>query len=132
MGCLDYLALTYRVISLPAPLNPRFLDLAPSHDYFLGENQQNVGLLSASQHHYQNYRPRHPIALNALTLLMSDALKDDNVLVNAMCPGLVATDMGGPKGRPVGEGADTAIWLALLSDDGPTGGFFRNRESIPW
>ena len=71
-------------------------------------------------------------SLNALTRLTSDALKDANVLVNAMCPGLVATDMGGPKGRPVEEGADTAIWLALLPDDGPTGGFFRNREPIPW
>lgn len=71
-------------------------------------------------------------SLNALTRLTSDAFKDDKVLVNAMCPGLVATDMGGPKGRPVEDGADTAVWLASLSDDGPTGGFFRDREAIPW
>ena len=71
-------------------------------------------------------------SLNALTRLSADALKNDGVLVNAMCPGLVATDMGGPKGRPVEEGADTATWLALLPDDGPTGGCFRDRESIPW
>ena len=71
-------------------------------------------------------------ALNALTRLSADALSKDGVLVNAMCPGLVATDMGGPKGRPVEEGADTAVWLALLSDDGPSGGYFRNREPIPW
>ena len=71
-------------------------------------------------------------SLNALTRLIADALKDDRVLVNAMSPGLVATDMGGPKGRPIPDGADTAVWLALQPDDGPSGGFFRDRESIPW
>ena len=71
-------------------------------------------------------------SLNALTRLSADALGKDGVLVNALCPGLVATDMGGPKGRPVEDGADTAVWLAMLPDDGPTGGFFRNREAIPW
>ena len=71
-------------------------------------------------------------SLNALTRLTADALSKDGVLVNAMCPGLVATDMGGAKGRPVEEGADTASWLALLPDDGPTGGFFRDRKVIPW
>jgi hypothetical protein len=41
--------------------------------------------------------------------------------------------MGGPGARlSVEEGADTAVWLATLPDDGPTGGFFRNREPIPW
>ena len=71
-------------------------------------------------------------ALNALTRLVAGALADSGVLVNAVSPGLVATDMGGPQGRPVEEGADTATWLALMDDDGPTGGFFRDRESIPW
>ena len=52
--------------------------------------------------------------------------------MNSVCPGWVATDMGGPGGRPVEEGADTAVWLATLPDDGPAGGFFRNREPIPW
>ena len=50
-----------------------------------------------------------------------------------MCPGWVRTDMGGSAApRSVEEGADTAVWLATLPDDGPTGGFFRNREPIPW
>ena len=68
MECLNYSALTYRVISLPAPLNPRFPDLAPSLDYFLGENQQNVELPSVSRHHYQKCRRRLPNVLNALPL----------------------------------------------------------------
>jgi len=71
-------------------------------------------------------------ALNALTRLTADGLKNDKVLVNAVSPGLVATDMGGPKGRPVEQGADTAVWLSLLPGDGPTGGFFKDRQPIPW
>ncbi len=50
-----------------------------------------------------------------------------------MCPGWVRTDMGGPDApRPVEQGADTALWLATLLDDGPTGGFFRDRQPMPW
>jgi len=72
-------------------------------------------------------------ALNALTRLFADELKDTNVLINSMCPGWVRTDMGGPNAtRNVEEGADTIIWLATLPDGGPSGGFFRERQPIPW
>jgi NAD(P)-dependent dehydrogenase (short-subunit alcohol dehydrogenase family) len=72
-------------------------------------------------------------ALNALTRMVSSAAADDGVLVNSVCPGWVRTDMGGPSAsRGVGKGAETAVWLATLPDDGPTGGFFRDREAIPW
>jgi hypothetical protein len=55
------------------------------------------------------------------------------MLVNAMCPGWVRTDMGTSAAtRSVEEGADTAVWLATLPDDGPSGGFFRDRQAIPW
>ena len=70
-------------------------------------------------------------ALNALTRTL--AYDEDDVKVNVMCPGWVRTDMGGSGAtRSVEEGADTAVWLATLPGDGPTGGFFRDRESIPW
>jgi NAD(P)-dependent dehydrogenase (short-subunit alcohol dehydrogenase family) len=71
-------------------------------------------------------------ALNALTLMLADALRRDRVLVNAVCPGWVATDMGGPGGRPVHDGAAGIVWAATLPDDGPTGGFFRDGRPIPW
>jgi NAD(P)-dependent dehydrogenase (short-subunit alcohol dehydrogenase family) len=72
-------------------------------------------------------------ALNALTRMFADELKDTNVLINSMCPGWVRTDMGGPNAtRNVEEGADTLIWLATLPDGGPSGGFFRDRQPIPW
>ena len=72
-------------------------------------------------------------ALNALTRMVATATADDNVLVNSMCPGWVRTDMGGPAAsRSVEKGAETAVWLAMLPDSGPTGGFFRDKKSIPW
>jgi NAD(P)-dependent dehydrogenase (short-subunit alcohol dehydrogenase family) len=70
-------------------------------------------------------------ALNALTRTL--ASDERWVKVNTMCPGWVRTDMGGSGApRSVEEGADTAVWLATLPDDGPSGGFFRNRKPIPW
>lgn len=72
-------------------------------------------------------------ALNALTRMVATATADDNILVNSMCPGWVRTDMGGPgASRSVEKGAETAVWLAMLPDGGPTGGFFRDKKPIPW
>jgi NAD(P)-dependent dehydrogenase (short-subunit alcohol dehydrogenase family) len=73
-------------------------------------------------------------ALNALTMTLDAALPDgSDVKANAMCPGWVHTRMGGEAApRTPEEGADTALWLATLPSDGPSGGFFRDRERIPW
>jgi NAD(P)-dependent dehydrogenase (short-subunit alcohol dehydrogenase family) len=70
-------------------------------------------------------------ALNALTRTL--ASEERGIKVNTMCPGWVRTDMGGSAAsKSVEEGADTAVWLATLPDDGRTGGFFRDRKPIPW
>lgn len=70
--------------------------------------------------------------LNAVTLSSAQAL-GRTVKVNALCPGWVRTRMGGEAAsRSPEEGADTALWLATLPDDGPTGGFFRDRRLIEW
>lgn len=71
-------------------------------------------------------------ALNALTRLLAGELRGRRVLVNAVCPGWVATDMGGAGGRPVSEGAASVVWAVTLPDDGPTGGFFRDGKPVPW
>lgn len=71
-------------------------------------------------------------ALNAATALAASRTRGD-VKVNAMCPGWVRTRMGGSAAtRSPAEGADTALWLATLPGDGPSGGFFRDRRPIPW
>ena len=71
--------------------------------------------------------------LNAVTVLLAKAVGNSNILVNAVCPGWTRTDLGGPK-APLSpqEAAETPVWLAMLPDGGPTGGFFRNRQPIPW
>ena len=72
-------------------------------------------------------------ALNALTRIVADAARGSNVLVNAVDPGWVRTRMGGPAAsRSVELGAETIVWLATLPDGGPTGGFFHDRQPIPW
>jgi NAD(P)-dependent dehydrogenase (short-subunit alcohol dehydrogenase family) len=71
-------------------------------------------------------------ALNALTRILAAELRADRVLVNAVCPGWVATDMGGPGGRPAADGAASVVWAVLLDDDGPTGGFFRDGRPVAW
>ncbi len=69
------------------------------------------------------------LALNGLTRMLAAEL--NGVLVNAVCPGWTATDMGG-GGRPVAEGARSVVWACLLDDDGPTGGFFRDGRPLDW
>lgn len=70
------------------------------------------------------------IALNSLTLMFANQLKSRGILVNSVCPGWVATDMGGNGGRPIAIGAEGIVWAANLPVNGPTGGFFRDRERI--
>jgi NAD(P)-dependent dehydrogenase (short-subunit alcohol dehydrogenase family) len=72
------------------------------------------------------------VALNGLTKMLSTELRRDRILVNSVCPGWVATDMGGPGGRPVEEGAASVLWAVDLPDDGPTGGFFRDGHPVPF
>lgn len=72
-------------------------------------------------------------ALNALTRILANELRGSNILVNAMDPGWVRSDMGGSQApRTLQQGANTAIWLATLPDNGPTGGFFRDQRPAAW
>jgi NAD(P)-dependent dehydrogenase (short-subunit alcohol dehydrogenase family) len=82
-----------------------------------------------------SYSPAYSVskaALNALTRQFALGARGD-VKVNAMSPGWVRTDMGGPAApRSPEEAADTIVWLATLPADGPDNGFFRDRRPIPW
>ncbi|MDX8351304.1 SDR family NAD(P)-dependent oxidoreductase [Cognatiyoonia sp. IB215182] len=71
-------------------------------------------------------------AMNALTVI-ANRDTPDFIKINAMCPGWVRTRMGGAGAtRSPEEAADTAIWLATLPADGPSGGFFRDRKPLAW
>jgi NAD(P)-dependent dehydrogenase (short-subunit alcohol dehydrogenase family) len=72
-------------------------------------------------------------ALNAFTRVLAGELKGSGILVNSVCPGWVRTDMGGSNApRSVEQGAASVLWAALLPDNGPTGGFFRDGKPRPW
>ena len=67
-----------------------------------------------------------------LTVKLAADLAPRGILVNAACPGWVATDMGGAGGRPVAAAAASVLFTVDLPPDGPTGGFFRDGRRIPW
>jgi NAD(P)-dependent dehydrogenase (short-subunit alcohol dehydrogenase family) len=71
--------------------------------------------------------------LNGITVMLARELRGTNILVNSACPGCVRTDLVGDQ-APLSpeQGADTPVWLATLPDGGPTGGFYRERQPIPW
>jgi NAD(P)-dependent dehydrogenase (short-subunit alcohol dehydrogenase family) len=72
-------------------------------------------------------------ALNMLTAYWAQQTKGTNLKVNSVHPGLVKTRMGGDKAElSVEDGAKTAVRLATLPADGPTGGFFYMDDQLPW
>ena len=72
-------------------------------------------------------------ALNAFTIHLAYELRDTRIKVNSAHPGWVKTDMGGEHApMEISEGGKTSAALALLADDGPTGGYFHQGKPIPW
>lgn len=72
-------------------------------------------------------------ALNAVTRIFADELKDTDIKINSVCPGWVRTEMGGEEAPlSIKDGARGIVWAATLPEDGPSGGFFRHGEPIAW
>lgn len=91
-----------------------------------------MGQLTEMNGGYPAYRISKA-SLNAITRMLADELESTNILVNSVCPGWVKTRMGGENATLTPkEGVDTMVWLATLPDSGPSGGFFRERQPIPW
>ncbi|MET7393094.1 SDR family oxidoreductase [Dactylosporangium sp. NPDC005572] len=90
------------------------------------DGSQDTGPISAA------YAPSKTF-LNAVTVQYAKELRGTNILINAGCPGYTATDLNGFRGfRTPEQGAQIAIRLATLPDDGPTGGFFDDNGEIAW
>jgi NAD(P)-dependent dehydrogenase (short-subunit alcohol dehydrogenase family) len=91
-----------------------------------------MGSLSEMGPGYVAYR-MSKAGINVVTRVLAAETQGLGILVNSVDPGWVQTSMGGPgASRTVQKGAETAVWLATLPDKGPTGGFFRDRKTIPW
>ncbi|AUS29349.1 SDR family oxidoreductase [Paenibacillus polymyxa] len=72
-------------------------------------------------------------ALNMLTAYWAQKNSGTHLKVNSVHPGLVKTQMGGQKAElSVEDGAKTAVRLATLPEDGPTGGFYYMDDQLPW
>ncbi|QDE37827.1 SDR family NAD(P)-dependent oxidoreductase [Luteibacter pinisoli] len=72
-------------------------------------------------------------ALNAYTQAVAREVQGSGILINAVCPGWTATDLGGAGGRPVAESAEGIVWAALVSElEAGTGDFYRDRARIAW
>ena len=95
----------------------------------------NVSSESGSLEHMGAGPPAYQVtkaALNAFTRTLAGELRHAHILVNSVCPGWVATDMGGAAApRSVQDGAAGVVWAAMLSQNGPTGRFFRDGKP-PW
>lgn len=117
----------------PLLLCQALIPLMKEHNYGRVVNvSSGAGQLHDMSTGYPSYRISKT-ALNAVTRIVANELEGTNILVNAVCPGWVRTDMGGQNApRTPEQGADTIVWLATLPDDGPTSGFFRDRKPIDW
>ena len=72
-------------------------------------------------------------ALNAFTIHLALELKDTNIKVNSGHPGWVKTELGGPNAPiEVEDSYKTSVHLAILNDDGPSGGLFDEEDTLPW
>lgn len=72
-------------------------------------------------------------ALNAITVQLAEALHPRGIAVNAVCPGWVRTDMGGPEApRSLGQGAASILWAITEAGPEVTGGFWRDGKPVPW
>ncbi len=117
----------------PLALTRAFLPMMLAQNYGRIVNVSSVlGQITS----FNDYTPAYrlsKLALNGITLMLADAVKGKNILINSVHPGWVKTEMGG-AGAPLSlaEGARGLVWAATLPDDGPQGGFFQDGKRMAW
>jgi carbonyl reductase 1 len=139
-GCLVMVSSGMGTLSgVSGPLRGRLLDPGLTREELLSLTSSYVNDVQDGSHAEHGWPSNaysvSKILLNALVRVVARELADDprRIRVNAENPGWVRTRMGGRSApRSVEHGARTAVWLALLSEDGPTGGFFEDEAPIPW
>ena len=126
-----------QVAGLPPALQVQFLDPTLTRARLMDLLQTFVRDVESGQH-IQHGWPSNAyriskVGLNAFTRLLARELAPTAIRVNAVCPGWVRTDMGGRNApRSVEEGVRGIVWAALLGEEGPSGGFFRDGRPISW
>jgi carbonyl reductase 1 len=125
--------------ALSPALKARFLDPALTRSALVELMESFVHEVDAGKHAEKGWPSSayrvSKVGLNALTRVLARELRDDarRILVNAGSPGWVRTAMGGAGApRSPAEGARTLVWLAMLPEGGPAGGFFEDERAIPW
>jgi NAD(P)-dependent dehydrogenase (short-subunit alcohol dehydrogenase family) len=125
--------------ALAPALRSRFLDPMLTRDELIELMESFVRDVAAGVHTQKGWPSSayrvSKVGLNALARVMARDLREDprRILVNAGSPGWVRTAMGG-SGAPLSpaEGARTPVWLAMLPDGGPSGGYFEDEREVPW
>ena len=92
----------------------------------------NMASLASMSEGYFGYRASKA-SINVLSKLLAPELAGRGIMVNAVDPGWVRTEMGGPGAdRSIEQGADSILWAATLEPGGPSGGFYRDGEPVEW
>jgi len=116
----------YHVIRFFIPLMEkkgygRIINISSEYGAMSEMSYQGVGAYKLSKY-----------SLNGLTQLVASETNGD-IKINAVDPGWVSTDMGGPSApRTPKQAAESILWLATIESDGPNGGFFRDGKQIDW
>ena len=122
-------------------LREKFADPSLSRDGLAALVNRFVREIAAGTHEASGFPSNayrvSKVAVNAYVRILARELLDNaaekrTIKVNAACPGWVRTQMAPNAPRTPEEGAATPAWLALLPEEGPTGGFFRDQHAIPW